>query len=130
MRRRKKTSRGPQKAGEGGAAASGEDKAGQEKAAEDSAVAALEKVGAGIRRDEKRPGKPVLWVDLTNKTQVTDADLKGLKDLKSLQLLNLGVTRVTDACLKDLKDLKSLRTLNLPPHPSEEKGSGVNGTYF
>jgi len=105
---------GQQKAAEGSAAASQEDKPGQEKAAEDTAVAALEKVGAGIRRDEKRPGKPVLWVDLTNKTQVTDADLKGLKDLKSLQMLNLGVTRVTDACLKDLKDLKSLRTLNLP----------------
>jgi WD40 repeat protein len=117
---------GPKKKGESGAAASKEDKPGQEKAtedsavaarekvAEDSAVAALEKVGAGIRRDETRPGKPVVWVDLTKRAQVTDADLKGLKDLKNLQMLNLGLTRATDACLKGLKDLKSLQTLNLP----------------
>jgi WD40 repeat protein len=87
---------------------------GQQVADESGAVTALERVGAGIRRDEKQPGKPVVWVDLTQKTQVTDADLKGLKNLKSLQMLNLGLTQVTDACLEELRDLKSLHTLNIP----------------
>jgi hypothetical protein len=81
---------------------------------ENGVAAALEKVGARIRRDEKRPGKPVVWVDLTYKTKVTDADLKGLKNLKSLQTLNLGATRVTDACLKEVKDLKDLQALQVP----------------
>jgi WD40 repeat protein/serine/threonine protein kinase len=81
---------------------------------ESGIVAALQKVGAGIRRDEKQPGKPVWWVDLTNRTKVTDADVKGLKNLKRLNMLNLGVTQVTDECLTELKDLKSLETLNIP----------------
>ena len=80
---------------------------------ENSVAAALEKVGAGIRRDEKRPGRPVVWVELTSKTQVTDADLRGVTNLKSLQTLNLGVTRVTDACLKEVKDLKDLQALQV-----------------
>ncbi len=44
---------------------------------------------------------------------VTDAGLKGLASLKTLQLLYLGQTLVTDAGLKELASLKSLQTLDL-----------------
>jgi hypothetical protein len=46
-------------------------------------------------------------------TKVTDAGLKELAGLKSLQTLNLVGTQVTDAGLKELAGLKSLQTLNL-----------------
>ena len=45
---------------------------------EDKAVAALEKLGAWTKRDEVKPGKPVVEVSLANK-EVTDADLKGIR---------------------------------------------------
>ena len=46
-------------------------------------------------------------------TKVTDAGLKELAGLKNLQSLNLGWTKVTDAGLKELAGLKSLQSLNL-----------------
>ena len=44
---------------------------------------------------------------------MTDAGLKELAGLKSLQTLDLGDTQVTDAGLKELAGLKSLQTLDL-----------------
>ena len=44
---------------------------------------------------------------------LTDAGLKELTGLKSLQSLNLGRTKITDAGLKELAGLKSLQSLNL-----------------
>src|SRR5271170_1713675 len=55
-------------------------------------------------------------------TQVTDAGLKDLKELKNLTLLNLGFTQVTDAGLKDLKELKNLTSLNLQDTKVTDKG--------
>jgi Trypsin-like peptidase domain/Leucine rich repeat/Leucine Rich repeat len=46
-------------------------------------------------------------------TGVTDAGLKELAGLRSLQSLNLSNTKVTDAGLKELAGLKALRLLNL-----------------
>src|SRR5262245_2121566 len=46
-------------------------------------------------------------------TQVTDAGLKELAALKSLQSLHLRATQVTGAGLKELAALKSLQSLNL-----------------
>ncbi len=46
-------------------------------------------------------------------TQVTDAGLKELAGLQNLQALNLSGTQVTGAGLKELARLKSLQTLNL-----------------
>ena len=43
-------------------------------------------------------------------TKVTDAGLKELAGLKSLQSLNLGHTKVTDAGLKALAGLKDLQS--------------------
>ncbi|HKB37026.1 MAG TPA: hypothetical protein VKD72_11265, partial [Gemmataceae bacterium] len=79
---------------------------------EQSAVKAIEKLGGTVRVDAKRPGKPVVDVDLSG-TTVAGAELKELKELKSLQGLRLGDTKVTDAGLKELKELKRLQELDL-----------------
>ncbi len=51
--------------------------------AEDRAVAFVEGLGGTVTRDGKRAGKPVTEMDLSG-TAVTDAELKGLAALKSL----------------------------------------------
>jgi Leucine-rich repeat (LRR) protein len=51
-------------------------------------------------------------LDLSS-TKVTDAGLKALKKLKSLQTLGLRNTKVTDAGLKELKERKRLQALDL-----------------
>src|SRR5437660_2661929 len=81
------------------------------RADEASAVKAIEKLGGKVTRDDKLPGKPVIEVNLAG-TQVKDAGLKELKDLKQLTTL-YHMTGVTDAGLKELKDLKQLTTLAL-----------------
>jgi hypothetical protein len=83
------------------------------RADEAAAVAALEKLGAKIKRDETRPDKPVVEV-IFFKNKVMDFDLAQLKNLKSIQLLSLHGTMVTDAGLTHLKDVKTLQELHLP----------------
>jgi internalin A len=80
--------------------------------AEDTAVAFVEKLGGNILRDEKAPGKPVVWVLMAG-TKMTDAGLKELAPLKNLTTLNLTSTQVSDAGLKALAPLKNLTTLVL-----------------
>ena len=53
---------------------------------------------------------------------MTDAGLKELAGLKSLQALNLGDTQVTDAGLKELAGLKSLQLLDLDDTKVTEAG--------
>ena len=79
---------------------------------EAAAVKAVEKLGGSVTVDAKRPGKPVVAVNLIA-TEITDAGMKELKELKSLQTLELHETKVTDAGMKELKELKSLQTLYL-----------------
>ena len=79
---------------------------------EEQAVAAIEKLGGTIGRDEDKPGKPVVVADLQN-TKITDAGLAHLKGLKTLAWLSLNGTKVGDAGLVHLKDLKQLEGLNL-----------------
>src|SRR5262249_50838543 len=79
---------------------------------EAAAVKAIEKLGGRVVRDDKLPGKPVVAV-LLDSTKVTDAELKTLKEFKSLQYLNLGNTTTTDVGLKELKQLETWRTLYL-----------------
>jgi hypothetical protein len=81
-------------------------------AEEEKAVSQILKVGGGVNRDEKLPGRPIVEVDLSI-TKATDSDLKDLKELKGLKRLYLGGTQITDAGLKDLKELKGLRELHL-----------------
>lgn len=80
--------------------------------AEAKAVAAVERMGGTVTRDEDRPGKPVVEVHL-GFSQAADADLKELAPLKRLQVLALSFTPVTDAGLKELTALPSLRKLYL-----------------
>src|SRR5262249_4535489 len=82
------------------------------RADEATAVKLVEKLGGIVTVDAKQPGKPVVGVDL-ERTKVTDADLKELKQLKHLQWLILYGNNVTDAGLKELKELKNLRLLVL-----------------
>ena len=57
---------------------------------------------------------------------MTDAGLKELAGLKSLQSLNLQHTKVTDAGLKELAGLKSLQTLDLSRYPGDgRRAEGV-----
>src|SRR5271170_6737116 len=77
--------------------------------AEDKAVAFVKTLGGKVERDAKAEGKPVRGVDLSNRTKVTDAELKGLAALKQLRSLNLrGCNQLTDAGLKELGALQQL----------------------
>jgi len=84
--------------------------------AENQAVQTVEGLGGEIRRDNslvgKLTGKPVLGVKLGT-SGATDADLKKLTALKSLEWLDLSSTQVTDAGLMELAALDFLRTLEL-----------------
>ena len=95
---------------------------GQEPATpEDKAVSAILKLGGAVVRDEKLPGQPVVQVQLFHKP-FTDSDLKYLKELKGLQMLNLEGTRITDAGLKDLRQLKDLHWLDLSGNQITDAG--------
>jgi hypothetical protein len=70
--------------------------------AENAALKAVKALGGRVTVDAEQPGLPVVAVDF-GKTQITDADLKLLKELKNLQTLHLYDAQVTDAGLKELK---------------------------
>src|SRR5262249_54368743 len=72
------------------------------RADEDAAVKVLEKIRGRVEVDAKRPGKPVVGVDLDG-AKATDAELKELKELKSPQSLNLGRTKGMDAAGQELQ---------------------------
>jgi hypothetical protein len=82
---------------------------------EEAAVfTAVEALHGRVTVDANHPGNPVVGVDLSPALNLfTDAGLNKLKDLKSLQTLNLRQTAVTDAGLKGLKELKSLKDLDI-----------------
>src|SRR5262249_36734174 len=77
------------------------------RADEAAAVKLVEKLGGRVTRDDKIAGEPVVGVNLAG-TNVTDAELKELKELKCLKTLILWGTEVTDTRVKQLKDFKSL----------------------
>jgi hypothetical protein len=54
----------------------------------EQAIAAILKVGGKVQRDEKRPGRPVVSVELTA-CEVTAAGLKHLPALAELESLDL-----------------------------------------
>jgi hypothetical protein len=76
------------------------------------AVAEVHKLGGKVQIDDKRPGKPVIAVDLRG-CNVTDGGLKHLRRLTELQRLNLRDTKVTDAGLKHINGLTRLWMLCL-----------------
>ena len=113
--------------------------------AEKKALAAVERLGGQILRNETKPGKPVYQVTLSGKgvmdadledlvgfkelgwltlndTQVTDAGLKGVVRFEHLYALSLSGTAVTDAGLKELARLKGLIYLNLSNTKITDRG--------
>ncbi len=89
---------------------------------DEAAVKWVKKLGGKIKRDDAQPGKPVVKVFL-NSTEVEDADLKNLKDLKHLVSLDLFCCYyLTEAAMKELKGLKQLKELSL-----RETGMTGNG---
>jgi len=83
---------------------------------EDTAVKEIERLGGDVerdvKRDEKRPSKPVVGVQLARR-QITDANLKLLKEFKNLRGLVLNGASITDAGLKEIKDITTLEGLYL-----------------
>jgi Leucine-rich repeat (LRR) protein len=86
------------------------------RADEAAAVAAIEKLGGFVRRDEQQSDKPVTLVSI-RETTLTDAGLKelvrDLQHLQQLQALDFGYTKVTDVGLKELNGFKQLKRLEL-----------------
>jgi beta-lactamase regulating signal transducer with metallopeptidase domain/Leucine-rich repeat (LRR) protein len=77
-----------------------------------TAVADIEHLGGKVIFDEKRPGKPVVGVDL-RASKVSDAALEHLNGLPQLKGLDLGDTQITGAGLEYLNGLNQLQGLNL-----------------
>jgi putative heme-binding domain-containing protein len=80
-------------------------------AEEDRALAALQKAGAIIERDVRRPGQPVVSVDL-DFTWAGDKELEALKAFPELRVLKLreciGITAQGMRCLAGLTQLREL----------------------
>src|SRR5260370_5763137 len=70
----------------------------------------------------KLPQPPRAFGLILTGSKVTDAGLKELAGLKSLQSLAIGGTHVTDAGLKELAGLESLQTLDLGDTPVTDAG--------
>src|SRR6266545_8232393 len=77
--------------------------------AEDRAAAFAEKLGGKVARDDKRPGKPVVTVDLHGRG-VRGADLRALAPLQSLTTLDLRSVWIADAELNELAPFAGLTT--------------------
>src|SRR4051794_33259928 len=72
--------------------------------AQERAIAAIEKIGGEIERDQAWPKAPVVKVYLFF-TRVSDAELVHLEGLQYLQVLELSDTRISDAGLVHIKGL-------------------------
>ena len=92
------------------------------RADEAKAIAAVEKLGGTVKRDDAKPGKPVTDVDLAFSKTLKDDDLKILKEFKKLEWVSFNGTAVTDAGLVHLKDLKTLKTIGLLDTAVTDKG--------
>ncbi len=75
-------------------------------------VAAVQKAGGKVERDDKAPGKPIINVNL-GVSAANDETLAALTGLKSIKRLTLNNTKVTDAGLAHLSGLASLEKLYL-----------------
>jgi NLR family CARD domain containing 5 len=81
------------------------------------------RTGGMVKRNEAADGKPIVDWRL-NHSDVTDVDLANLRDLKSLELLDLtGCAKVSDGGLTYLAGLTNLRVLRLTG--TSVKGDGL-----
>ena len=90
-------------------------------AAHENAVAAIEKRGGQVFRDETSFDRPVIGVNL-DETQATDDVLVHLKRFPRIQSLTLDETRVTDAGLANLVQLTSLTDISLDETATTDAG--------
>jgi hypothetical protein len=95
----------------------------------DRAEAVFRRLGGVVVRDEDAPGRPVVRVDLGRTVNrrceaVTDADLRSLDGLETLEALGLAGTRITDAGLAHLHGLTRLRWLDLDETAVTDAGLG------
>ncbi len=79
----------------------------QDRQEADRAIAEIEKRGGKVRRDDNRPGKPVISVNL-GRVKDGDACLKHIKTWPKLEDLQISFSPVTDAGLKNVQDLRTL----------------------
>ena len=91
----------------------------------DEAIAAIEKLGGRCKFDEDNPDRPIIRVYLTG-DRISDADLKRLKGLTSIQTLSLAGTQITDAGMEHLKGLTSLRNASARRHPGHRPRFGAS----
>ncbi len=72
---------------------------------DDRVTTKLKELGAFVRCDETKPGKPIVSVEVMgslDKRKMTDADLLELAPLEQLRTLALYKAGITDAGLKHL----------------------------
>ena len=81
------------------------------------AIAAIEALGGKVTFDPKRPGSPVVAVDLSH-AKVVDATLEYLKSVPTLEELNLRNTPLTDDGILYFKGLTNLEVLELSRYRS------------
>ncbi|HVC99189.1 MAG TPA: hypothetical protein VND64_36330 [Pirellulales bacterium] len=79
---------------------------------EAEAIAAIERLGGTVKRDDRRHGGPVVEVGLGG-TRVADGDLAYLARFPELETVALFDSAVGDAGLAHLKECAELRTLYL-----------------
>ena len=91
------------------------------KAEQESAIAAIKKLGGKVEVDTKSPGMPVVGVNL-KRTKIVDASLEHLKGLTRLEILYLKDTAVTDEGLVYIKGLTNLEILELRRTKVTDKG--------
>jgi hypothetical protein len=87
----------------------------------EKAVLMLRLLGGRVVRDEARPGRLVVEVDLSNKP-VRGADLIYLRGLTSLRVLRLRGTQANDASLEIVRDLRDLEVLDLADTAVTDRG--------
>lgn len=85
------------------------------------AIAAIKAMGGKVVVDSKRPGSPIVGVDLSH-TKITDASLEHLKALPTLEMLVLKNTPVTDDGIVYVKGLTNLEVLELGRTKVTDKG--------
>jgi hypothetical protein len=79
-------------------------------------IAEVVRLGGSVEFDETLTRRPIVKIDLHG-TQIKDDDLvfleRGKSELNELRYLDLRLTKIGDAGVAKLKNLKSLETLNL-----------------
>ena len=83
-----------------------------EERSDHAAVAAVQRLGGTVERDDAAPGRPVVKVDLHG-TTVTDSDLTLLESLPELRKLDLRLTKIGDAGVAHARGLRHLQLVNL-----------------